>query len=100
MKQFNVGDRVRAAVNHPDGNSYIEHGDIGTVIGLDDSWDVTTYFVEWDKFVGGHTCGGRCRSGYGWNADGEQIELAEDNQSIEYDAVSTNEIMVLLGGHV
>lgn len=65
--KFKVGDRVAAAVDHPDNNRHIMKGDAGTVchvFGIE-----KRVGVEWDEAVCGHTCGGSCPDGYGWNVN-------------------------------
>lgn len=94
MPTFSVNDRVRSLVDHPDGNERIHRGDTGTVLGC----DKRVYYVRWDHNVGGHTCGNRCESGFGWNMSEEDIEPAEPER--EYAPVTADEIRVLLGGSV
>lgn len=79
----------------PDGNDSIKHGDTGTVLG---EYDEDTYYVRWDHYVSGHTCGGRCESGYGWNVYVDSIDILDPKPEREYESVSADEIRVLLGG--
>lgn len=64
---FKVGDRVAAAVDHPDNNSHIMKGDEGTVCRV--FGGARRVSVEWDEQIGGHSCGGSCPDGYGWNVN-------------------------------
>ena len=87
---FMVGDRVQAKNKR----GPILPGDTGTVCAeeLD-----TGRFVRvcWDKNVGGHSCGGRCKRGFGFNLEPEALELVCD---IEYVPYTQDEILTLLGG--
>lgn len=57
-------------------------------------------YVRWDHYVGGrgHTCDGRCESGYGWNVYADWIDILDPKPEREYEPVSADEIRVLLGG--
>lgn len=48
--------------------------------------------------VSGHTCDGRCESGYGWNVYADWIDILDPKPEREYEPVSADEIRVLLGG--
>lgn len=97
--KFNKGDRVFSLRNNPDGNDYIKHGDTGTILGMHDLIE-DVYYVRWDHYVGGsgHTCDGRCESGYGWNVYADWIDILDPKPEREYEPVSADEIRVLLGG--
>ena len=71
---FQVGDRIQAAIDHPDGNKVILCGDCGTVLVNFDG----RLKVQWDKDVGGHTCGGRCENGHGWNVNEGDVMLVDE----------------------
>lgn len=86
---FQIGDRVRLIVDHPDRNGTLRIGHTGIIC---DQSEANNYGVEWDVFVGGHDCSGHCASGYGWYVGGNQLEFAqieeENDIEIEDDAFS------------
>lgn len=62
---FNVGDRVVAVADHPDGNRKISKGDTGTICHINKFLRLPIG-VKWDNEVSAHGCSGRCKLGYGW----------------------------------
>lgn len=65
-----VNERVAAAVDNPDGDSYLHRGDQGRVACIFASWEYYDVLIEWDRSIGGHsgfgTCSGKAASGRGW----------------------------------
>ena len=68
---FRVGNRIRAIVDHPEGNHHIHEGDTGVVLASNSNYTK----VRWDHDVHGHDCDGLCEDGYGWNVYNSTIEL-------------------------
>ena len=66
-----IGDQVRSVVDNPDDNDSIVIGSTGTVVYIDSD----VIFVDWDEYVGGHTCNGSARNGHGWNVTEDQVEI-------------------------
>ena len=98
---FNIGDRVRCIVDHPDNNNNIVRGSTGTVVNCEDvnifcSASAIVYgivFVEWDEYVNGHSCDGSAKYGYGWNVEQHQIELEDDGIRYEFDEEKFKELI-------
>lgn len=59
-----AGDYVVLLVDEPDENRWLHTGDTGVVLRVDEEEIV---MVDWQRDVSGHTCGGMCDSGHGWN---------------------------------
>ena len=87
---FEIGDRVRSIVDHPDNHQYIVIGSKGTVVYI----DYNLIFVEWDDYVDGHTCDGKATDGHGWNVEQSQIELEDDGIQYEF---NEEEFRLLIG---
>ena len=68
--KFRVGDAVITTVDHASNNGNLLAGCTGTVVVA----GYSIISVAWDVFVGGHSCGGRCEGGYGWNVYDYEIE--------------------------
>lgn len=81
---FQIGDRVKCIVDHPDGNQNIFVGSTGTVCYSDGDSRIC---VRWDAHIDGHDCCGRCEYGYGWNVDSDDVVLCQerDTESYEFD---------------
>ena len=79
---FHVGDVVEVLVNSPSGNGRIHAGDIGVVSGNPEHHaghiNSGQVRVDWGRDVDGHSCGGWCKSGNGWNVNPDQIQLVDD----------------------
>jgi hypothetical protein len=69
---FQVGDRVVAVVDWPEGNEEIVIGSEGVVCFLDGR----RIGVRWDNITNGHDCHKTCDRPHGWNVFGTDIELA------------------------
>lgn len=65
-RDFYVGARVAAAVNHPAGSRHIMEGMTGTVTLVYDNVSVNPIGVCWDAYVDGHDLNDTCKHGYGW----------------------------------
>ena len=76
---FSVGDAVVCIVDRPIGNAEIMSGDIGTVVFT----NPTVTGVDWGRFVGGHSCHGRCPNGNGWNVETKTLKLLEPDISFD-----------------
>lgn len=66
MNKFKVGDRV---ISESDPEN------IGTIIGYTFERSPIIVSVEHDSPMGGHTCNGRCKEGYGWNYKESELDL-------------------------
>lgn len=75
--KFQIGDRVKVI-----GESDLLYAKTGTIVWLfDEVWSDERgylYGVEFDLLVGGHTCHGHTRNGYGWNIREDNLELLSD----------------------
>lgn len=78
MRNFNIGDRVAAVYDAPQGRAEIFSGDCGTVCLLSEGRMIG---VRWDKNVGGHNCSGNCERGHGWKVYPEEIVLIEEEEA-------------------
>ena len=92
---FSVGDRVKLLVDYPDGNRRLPAMSIGTVVKDIESFDEVC--VSWDMNVGGHTCGGLCECGHGWNVLREEIALMETEEIDDTDIADISEICAFIG---
>lgn len=93
---FQIGDRVRLLVNHPDNNESLVIGCEGEV--CDTRFE--RIGVKWDdgdseKAPPFHACNGLCEYGYGWYVEQYEIEHAETYDEHEFD-VDTNELFSLI----
>lgn len=89
-KMFEIGDRVQCIVDHLDGKKSFPIGSTGTVVQLFHRF----VGVEWDEYIGGHTCGERAIKGHGWYVRYNQIELIEDEPEPD---ITDDDFMALLG---
>ena len=82
LMDYHVGDVVEALIDSPAGNDYIKAGDIGVVSGDPGNSEghINGYQVrvDWGRCVNGHSCGGWCKGGNGWNVGPDQIQLADE----------------------
>lgn len=93
-----VGQRVRSLVNHPDGNSSIRVGSVGTVCHTFGYRDGSGRIgVEWDEHVSGHDCHGHCEDGYGWYVDPEYLEPIDEEEPEEDFQFDAAEFYDMLG---
>lgn len=69
--RFNAGDTVVCTVDHPANNNFIMAGDTGTVVACANG----IAYVDWGRYVGGHSCGSHCHYGNGWNVGESKVEL-------------------------
>lgn len=76
-QKFYIGDRVICIAEAPDGNARV-HGAVGTIVDLYDRAGYGRYCVVWDTIVGGHSHNGKCKWGYGWRVESDDIELYVD----------------------
>ena len=94
MRRFEPGDRV-VVIRRDDHFAGPEEGAVGTVLstrhsGAIEPWrTIMDMKIEWDnKFSDGHSCGGLCQNGHGWNFMyshiGDLIDLYEES-TIEID---------------
>jgi hypothetical protein len=61
--QYNVGDRVQAAVDNPQGAGGILAGHCGTVLCGRDAGDEFNILIEWDDWYNGHDQTNHCECG-------------------------------------
>jgi len=66
--QYNVGDRVHAAVDNPQGATGILAGHCGTVLCGRDGGDDLNILIEWDDWFSGHDNTSYCECGDGDSA--------------------------------
>lgn len=93
---FSEGNRVRLLVDYPDGNKKLPAMSVGTVVRDREAFDEVC--VAWDMDVGGHSCGGLCEYGHGWNVLREEIELIESEEDIDdTDIADMSEICAFIG---
>ena len=82
LLDFHIGDVVEALVNGPSGNGRIKAGDIGVVSGDPGNHKGHINYdqvrVDWGRDVDGHSCGGWCKPGNGWNVNPDQIQLVDE----------------------
>lgn len=92
MSKFKIGDRVKSIAEV---GSIKLVGACGTIIGINGD-DIQVCF---DKYVGGHSCIGLCKYGYGWFCKEHMIELVDrNNQSIHIEVDGTTTIAILKEG--
>lgn len=95
---FHIGDRVRVEDRVRVDNTFLAIvGDEGTIVEIGEIepsiWRVG---VRFDKYIDGHTCGGRCEDGYGWYVLPENLELiGKDEPSLSIP--TREEILSFLG---
>ena len=90
MNPFNVGDRVEATRKI----GRIKCGETGTVCA--EELDIDKYVrVRWDRNIGGHSCGGHCEQGYGFNLEPGYLTLVCPDTYAQY---TNDDIITLLGG--
>lgn len=70
MKRFKEGDRV-VRIRVTNDRNMVE-GATGTVV-VSDRYITGVYWDEKPPF-GGHTCGGKCEDGYGWNVPTRDLD--------------------------
>jgi hypothetical protein len=70
--RFEIGDRVKYM-----GEPYrVQPGYEGTVVKITDDGDFIC--VMWDKLRNGHSCGGLCPDGMGWNIRAHDLYILEN----------------------
>lgn len=79
MSEFKIGDRVVLSDSRYHNTTYSENeqlieGTKGTVI--ETNWGPHTLGVQWDIYISGHDCGGKCKYGYGWRVNEKSIKFA------------------------
>ena len=72
IRKYHVGDRVKLSMKISD-NPMLTIGSLGTVC-ISGDWVIGVY---WDENINGHSCGGHCEMGHGWNVFEDEIEYAE-----------------------
>lgn len=105
--KFDVGDRVEALRDYPQGNENILRGWTGTVVKVDGGYPPIG--VRWDngnpKYgqqegdARLHDCHGSCEDGYGWFVYTDDICILEEVVSEDFD-VSSDDIFAMIGGCV
>ena len=65
-----VGDRVICIQG-----CYVEKGDKGTIVEVTNDY----YGVKWDTLTTGHSCGGRCEPGKGWDINKSRAVRLNEN---------------------
>ena len=104
---FEVGDRVEALRDYPQGNEHIRAGWIGTIVKVDGGyppigvrWDDGRPEYGWETGDARlHDCHGSCESGYGWFVSKNDIRICEEVVSEDFD-VSNDDILFMIGGHI
>lgn len=71
--KFKVGDRVRC-INDGDWGRNLS-GKFGTI---KVKHDKSSWGVEFDKYIYGHSCEGKAKDGHGWNCEERMLELVEE----------------------
>lgn len=87
-EEFRIGDRV-ICIGDADGNPMV-NGAIGTVIGF---WSSDICSVEYDEDIGGHSLGGKCEDGYGWNTNIRYLQHYEGSPEPLAPPMSYSEVM-------
>ena len=78
---FCVGDLVESIVDHPDGNSDIVIGSVGTICTLIEELGTQYAGVFWNVPINcGHDCHHTCSDGYGWFMRLNEIQLVDDQE--------------------
>ena len=85
---FRTGDRVVYTSDKRYDYDRVQDGDTGTVIDLDSKYKFSSdvYCVNWDRDIGGHTCGGKCEPGHGWSVLSRHLKLLNDGPDIDQEA--------------
>lgn len=95
MRRFEPGDRV-VVIRRDNHFAGPEEGAVGTVLSTRHNnkcnrpfYSIMDMMIGWDnKFSGGHSCGGLCQNGHGWNFMyshiGDLIDLYEES-TVEID---------------
>lgn len=92
-KEFQVGDRVVCVRSF----NPIRRGMTGTICQhKNQSLTGKSWGIAWDEYIEGHSCGGRCRDGYGYRLQEEYIE--HDSERDEEDCVINIDLNSLLFG--
>lgn len=76
MCKFRVEDMVQAVGNESTfffGRVHV--GDVGYVVDTGRNPPLDSIGVDWGRPVGGHTCGGRTKDGYGTRVAPEKLQL-------------------------
>ena len=84
-RAFKVGDRV-IAIRAWDGNDDIV-GVTGTVVEVRGT---SVCSVNYDDYIGGHTCDGKCSDGHGWRTSASCLDffiIPEPVITMSYDEV-------------
>jgi hypothetical protein len=77
MSKFKKGNRIKCIKGY---ESDIILNKIGTVL----CDPISEYIkVGFDEFINGHTCGGLCDYGYGWNMPKDYVILWNKNKRIQ-----------------
>lgn len=90
-----IGDRVRLIKNFPGGIQGLYAGDEGTIVDIRNDWGLPWACIRFDRYVDGHSCGGKCEDGYGWNIDVDDVEKIEYDES---DVCTEEELMSFISG--
>lgn len=88
---FRIGDLVTASRDKIDGNRNLNAGMTGVVVDIQ-VMAYTPVGVQWETDIGGHTCNGHCRDGFGWYTRSEDLVLVKNTVQ----DISTEELSSLL----
>lgn len=91
---FHVGDRVMCTAK----TYQINYGDTGVICCEKREEGSGLIRVRWDKLFDGHSCGGNCEKGHGWNVSDHQIVIlsSEDDKDEANTSCSDEELVALL----
>lgn len=96
---FHVGDRVMCTAKKIIRlGKNIYYGDTGVICCEKREEGSGLIRVRWDKLFDGHSCGGNCEKGHGWNVNDYQIVIlsSEDDTDEANAACSGEELVALL----
>mgnify|MGYP000330828870 CR=1 FL=1 len=96
MSKYQVGDRVELLVDHPESNSVLVAGDLGTVCYVSEYGDERRLGVAWDKGCG-HSCDGNCEDLHGWYVYDDVVAPFDEGADGDMDVFSDEDIRSLFG---
>ena len=93
---FSVGDQVVLIKSDGVNNSNIHVGDVGIVCRVLPGYFAGIYGVDWGHDVDGHSCGGTCVFGNGWNVRGSRIKLLSEDDNFDIAMSDIDQLLFLI----